>query len=595
MAARRRGAVHSGQLVLAELAAVALVLAALSRSPAGWLLGIPVAAGLAVLGFGRWRGRWLFAWVDTVARYLSHPHGLAPGAGAGDLLTLIQPGTHVHGDGLIESESGLVALLELADPGTLLTDTPLVLPSPGALLPPERPDSSAIQVQLLVSGAPAPALRAAAGIPAASYRQLSAGRSAADLRAFLAVRVLREDGRSTAELVRCLAGSLRKLQRRLAQEQIAHRPLGSAAIRSVLGELAHHDPGAPVRETWLGLSIGGLRQTCVRIGRFPALRPELAGQLVVRLLTLPATATTVSVAAVHTGVEVVVRLAAPGATGLATAVQALRRQLGSVGLTVTRLDGQQLTGLAVTLPLGLVGTPGPAGPVTGAHIELFGAGLLLGRNRRDQPVTVRLVRPEPTRALLVGGVRAAELVLLRALALGIHVLIETGRPDAWEPFLRAVSLPSDAVALIPAGQPVTLPVARPFAPQLVVLDAGPVSGDPPTGDAAWRGTLVLRDDLSTADLDTLARADLVILQPLSHSEAALAGTALGLGDGQEWLTRIGADMVGVVNRRTVRFARLAATPLERHLIGAPDRATQPSRHPERTADPGQTPERVELT
>jgi type VII secretion protein EccE len=551
-------------LVVAELAVVAIVLAALSRSPVGWLVGGPVAAGLAILGFGRWRGRWASAWVGIAVRYTARPHGLPAGAGAGDLLALVEPGARLHADGVIESDSGFIAVLELGDPASLLTDTPLIVPPAG-------PDCPTAQVQLLVSGSPAPALRAAAGIPATSYRQLSEGRSAAALRAFLAVRVVRANSWSDAELRQTLAASLRKLQRRLTQEQVACRPLGSDALLPVLGELAHHDPGAPVRESWPGLSVGGLRQVCVRIGRFTALRPELAGQLVARLFTLPATATTVSIAATQAGIEVVVRIAAPTATGLATAVQALRRLVGSVGLTVTRLDGQQLTSLAATLPLAVASVPGPAGALSGARMELPGAGLVLGRNRRGQPVTVRLVRSEPTRALLVGGVRAAELVILRALALGIHVLIQTGRPGEWEPFLRAVSLPSDAVALIPTGRPVTLPMAGPLAPQLVVLDAGPLVGDPPAGEAGWRGTLVLRDDLGAADLDTLARADLVILQPLSPDEAALAGAALGLGDGQEWLARIGADMVGVVNRRTVRFARLTATPLEQQLIGDPER------------------------
>jgi hypothetical protein len=116
-----------------------------------------------------------------------------------------------------------------------------------------------------------------------------------------------------------------------------------------------------------------------------------------------------------------------------------------------------------------------------------------------------------------------------------------------------------------------LPPANPFAPQLVVLDTGPVPGDPPPVDAPWRATLVLRDELGEGDVAALARADLVIMQPLSPGEAALAGAALGLGDGQVWLARIGADMVAVVNRPTVRFARLAATALEQQFVGRPER------------------------
>jgi type VII secretion protein EccE len=455
----------------------------------------------------------------------------------------------------------------LGDPSRLLTDTPTVLPSAVSLLPPPGPDAPAVQVQLLVSGAPAPALRAGAGLPATSYRQLTEGRGAADQRAFLAVRVVR-DGWPDQELRRTLASALRRLRRRLDQEGIAHQPLGPDALPTVLADLTHHGSGTPIREGWSGLYAGGLRQASARLGRVATLRPELAGQLIARLLALPATTTVVSVAAAPAGVDLVVRLAAPDAAGLSTAIQALRRLVGPVGLTVQRLDGEQLTGLAATLPLGLVGPVAPPGALGESAIELSGAGVMLGRNRQGEPVTVRLVRAEPTQALLVGEVRAAELVTLRALAHGVHVLVQSDRPHLWEPFLRAVSLPSDAIALAPPGYPVTLPPAGPRHPQLVLLDG---STGPPVGDCPWRTTVMVRDQLSAADADALARADLVILQPLSPGEAALAGATLGLGDGQEWLARIGADMVAVINRRTVRFARLAATPLELQLVGTPER------------------------
>ena len=86
-----------------------------------------------------------------------------------------------------------------------------------------------------------------------------------------------------------------------------------------------------------------------------------------------------------------------------------------------------------------------------------------------------------------------------------------------------------------------------------------------------QASLVVRDELAPADADALARADLVLLQPLRANEAALAGVALGLGEAAEWLTRIRDDMVGVVNRRAVRWALLSATPIESQLIGTPTR------------------------
>lgn len=84
-------------------------------------------------------------------------------------------------------------------------------------------------------------------------------------------------------------------------------------------------------------------------------------------------------------------------------------------------------------------------------------------------------------------------------------------------------------------------------------------------------TLVVRDELTPADVDTLGRADLAVLQPLDPSEAALAGTALGLGGAAEWLTRIRDDMVAVVNRRALRWALLSPTPIESQLVGRPGR------------------------
>jgi type VII secretion protein EccE len=565
--------VPSGQIVVAEIVAVALIVAALSPVPLGWLL-VPAAAGVGLLGFGRWRGRWLYQWLGVALRYAGHPRALPAGASPADLLALVATGAEVRPEGLIEDEYGLTAVIEIGDPASLLSDAPLALPAPGSLLPPAASDTPGVQVQLLVSGSPGPAERAAAGIPATSYRQLTEGRIAAYQRIMLAVRVLRDDsGWSGDDLRRALASTVRRVRRRLDQERIPHRQLGHDALLAALADLAHHHTAAPVRESWPGVSLGGLRQASLRIGHLAVLRPELAEQVVPRLLAVPATAVTVSLAATRGGADLVVRVAAPDAAGLGTVVQAVRRLFGAVGLAVRRLDGEHLDGLAATLPLGLVPVPGNAGALAERGTSLPGTGVMLGRNRRGHPVTARLIRPEPTRVLLVGGVRAAEMLTLRALALGVHVLVQTGRPYAWEPFLRAVSLPSDAIAMLPPGQPVALQPAGRLAPQLVVVDAGPGIGDPPAGEAPWRTTVVLRDDLAAADVDTLAHADLVILQPLRPDEAVLAGATLGLGDGQEWLTRIRADMVGLVNRRAVRFALLSATPLEQQLVGSPERAT----------------------
>ncbi len=324
-----------------------------------------------------------------------------------------------------------------------------------------------------------------------------------------------------------------------------------------------------MRESWQAVRSGGLLQTTFRLRRWPT--ADAVPRLVPRLLALPATATTVSL---HAGADrpasigLTVRLSAATAAELSAAAQALRRVVATGGGAVERLDGAHLAGLAATLPLARSGArpiPGPAELV----LPHGSAGLMLGANRHGNAVTVRLFRPVGTRVMLVGGLPAAQLVAMRTLALGARVIVQTTRPHAWEPFVRAMSRPGRTIPLVPPGRPVPAEPVTPLAPLLVVLDAPPPTG--PRPGVAWQTTLLVRDELTPADADALGRADLAVLQPLSQAEAAIAGTALGLGESAQWLTRIRHDMVAVVNRRALRWAMLAGTPIEAQLIGRPSR------------------------
>ncbi|MBC8093055.1 MAG: hypothetical protein H7Y15_14170, partial [Pseudonocardia sp.] len=54
-----------------------------------------------------------------------------------------------------------------------------------------------------------------------------------------------------------------------------------------------------------------------------------------------------------------------------------------------------------------------------------GAGLVIGTNRHSAPVAVQVFRPEPTRAVLVGSHRLAQVVVFRAIGAGAAVTVET--------------------------------------------------------------------------------------------------------------------------------------------------------------------------
>ncbi len=592
--ARRRQAtllgLRGGQVVATEVA-VALLVAAAGQGIAAVAAATVAAAVIVIVAWIRVRRRWLFQWMAIGMRYAARRRTLPPNAHPAQLLDLVHPGAEVqpveldHEPAALVSDAyGLTAMIELGDPGTLLADTIEALPSPAVLLPTPAPDLPQVRIQLLITGVPAPAPRAGAGTPATSYRQLTEGRLLSQQRAVLAVRVLRAHGWAEPDLRRSLSSLVRKVRRRLGP--VPSRPLGEAAALAVLADLAHHDGGQPAREAWHATHLGGLLQTTYRLRRWPDLRAETARRLVPRMLVLPAAATTVSIVADGglSGVEMVIRLAAVDPAGLSAATQALRRLLSAESASAQRLDGEQLDGFAATLPLGGLLSQSPAGaqPAGGRpgahpppladiaqlHLPLGGDGLMIGTNRHGAPVTLRLFRPEPTRCVLIGGVRAAQLLALRAMALGARVAVQTARPYAWEPFVRGVSTPGEAIALLPAGRQVALPPGSPMHPLLLVLDVGPVGAD---AGAGWQATLVVRDELAPVDVDPLSRADLVVLQPLRPDEAALAAGTLGLGEAQDWLTRIREDMVGVVNRRSVRWALLSATAIERQLIGTPAR------------------------
>lgn len=580
---------HTGQIVATEVAA-AVAVAGTTHGAPGAVAGVGAAAGLLAATWLRPRGRWAYRWAGTALRFAGRRRALAAGAGAAELLDLLRPGTRVltadvagHSAGVLLDGHGMTAVLDLGDGAGLLAEALPALPPLTALLP--TAGGPATSVQVLLTGAPAPALRAGAGTPATSYRQLTEGRVPAGLRAVVAVRVLRPEGCGSPELLRALSGTLRRLVRRLGA--VPGRPLPAAALLDVLAELAGLDANTPAREEWHGWRLGAGPQATYRLRCPPGLPADAARRLIDRTLALPTTGTTVALAlgplgdeGTGTPVRLTVRLAAATGPQLAAAAGALRELAAAHGVLAAPMDGEQHAGLAATLPLGGARTgavPGrrrPGGTVpdglAGLALEVGAAGLMLGRNRHDEPVVVRMFRPEQTRAMLVGGIGAAQLVTLRAMGLGARVVVQTSRPAAWEPFVRGASVPGEAITVAPPGRALDLAAGTAAHPLLVVVDVGPVGADTAPG-RGWEATLVVRDDFAAVDVAAAGRADLLILQPLQAHEAAAVGAVLGLGEAADWLTRIRQDMVAVVNRRSVRWARLAPTDIETHLIGPPVR------------------------
>src|SRR5690349_4112212 len=87
----RAAFVHSGQIVVTEIAAVTVIVG-VAMGVAASLTLIPVAVALVVLAWTRLRGRWLFQWLRVWLSYRIRRRSLAPASDMTALLTLLRPG-----------------------------------------------------------------------------------------------------------------------------------------------------------------------------------------------------------------------------------------------------------------------------------------------------------------------------------------------------------------------------------------------------------------------------------------------------------------------------------------------------------------------
>ncbi|MEV7225643.1 hypothetical protein AB0M79_01295 [Polymorphospora sp. NPDC051019] len=282
----------------------------------------------------------------------------------------------------------------------------------------------------------------------------------------------------------------------------------------------------------------------------------------------------------------------------AVAAPAAAAQAAVAAATVTRATGRAAAVAAAAPPApattGTVygqpppGDPrrGPAGRLArlriGSHtvsraalsrlrVPTATAGLVLGVDRNRIPVPVRFFRPEPTRTALVGGTWAAQLVVLRALALSARVVVVTTDPAAWYGFGERVTGHDDRLQVHPGGQP-ELPAGNPQQPALLVQDLGlaAAAAAPPLG--AWQTRLTVLRRLDQSAVSTVQDSQLVLMQRLDGLEAPLAASTLRLAAHSEQFLQVMAhDMVAVMGDGTSRYLWLAQTEIERHFTGPPGR------------------------
>lgn len=389
-AGRHLGPLPVVNLVVLEIG-LALGLVLIAANPARWWVALPLLLIAVPLGLGRWQRLWLVRWVQLKAHYLLRSRYRSttepdPAAGHDDprlaLLQLVLPGLtiapgidHRHEPlGLAWHEGTWTAVLEVDPAPSMITplDGAPSLPL-GALVPCLADRGVVLDAIQVVShcypGSAAPPLSPAAR----SYLDVLGPWPAPARRStWVAVRLdprrcpaaVAERGGGVTGCHRALIGALARVRGALESRGVPTRPLDTGQLLragTVAAGLTLPLPGAtsggqPVTlaEGWAAVTAGGVGHTSYAVTGWGnrGAAPDLSA-----LAGVPALSTTLALSlspgATGVGLRSLIRISARNPAQLDAACDQLHAATHRLALRPLR--GQQLSGLAATLPLG---TPG---------------------------------------------------------------------------------------------------------------------------------------------------------------------------------------------------------------------------------------------
>lgn len=198
-------------------------------------------------------------------------------------------------------------------------------------------------------------------------------------------------------------------------------------------------------------------------------------------------------------------------------------------------------------------------------------GIVVGVDPQNQPAVVSLLRPKPLDVLLVGSVWLAQLLALRAVAVGARVAVETARAPAWTQMAQAAGGGQQCVSvhdvrqIAPQGPSVSSPV-------LVVRDCGAQPPRSQLAPAPWQGVATLLPFLGPKAPRLLNRADLVGLQRLSPQETEIVARIMRLPQQvAAALPTLSDNAMLWCTRNHQQFVLTEPTDAENGLLGAPRR------------------------
>lgn len=314
--------------VLASTATAAAVLLTLTSIRVGgrWLYQL---VGLAVAFFTRTRATNLPRTGGTPGTTLALLSTLLPGATVRTVETTQGPAM------AISHQGGLTAQLK---PPALTPELLATLPMPAALLPTVTDHLFGVQFVLHT------------GV-----------RSDAPRRLWVAVHAARTvDTPVDAELTLALRNAMRRVRRALDRAGVPAQPLAEEQALSMIAGLAHVTGGrSEVREDWKYWRTGPVNQTTFLLTGWADLTDAQTRGLLNSLLAgVPGVASTVTFGARterrgDPRAFATLRLAATTEAAIDTAVGHLSNRLVPSGVRLARLDGNQRSGVAASLPIGV--------------------------------------------------------------------------------------------------------------------------------------------------------------------------------------------------------------------------------------------------
>jgi len=603
----RRGGGLPGvaHLVILEVAVAAVALAAITGNLPVLAIVSTTALVLVLTVFGRADGRWLYEWALarwslhqrrsastrlTSALSASQPASVAL-AGLAPRLIIRSVSDRGRTIGVGQDRDGWFAAVSLGvwDDAWGQRDARLELERLVRLLDETVMAVSSLQVLTYQTVAPSGFVDESAA--ARSYRELLASEGCpVEEMVWLAVRLSPADAAEAAAtrgggidgVDRAMAATVGRIEKILASAGIPYQTLDADGLREAIrfctgleSSFPSQGSGTQPKERWSAWSAAGLTHVCFTVTGWPA---EPGRELVRQLSQVPAFAVAMAMIlrpyGERAGLLGIVRVAAPH-DRLRGATRQLNRTAGRLGLRLRRLDGEQGPGVYATTPTG----GGGATTMTAANWRaapkealgrLFAAGgptgVVVGRDHPGAVAPVRLLRPQPTRVVLVGGYWAARLVVLRCLAAGAFVEVITAAPVRWSGLADNAGVGS-RLRLLQTGElaPPLVPLGS-LRPVLQVNDSGrPMEG---ADLGAWHTSMTVITSLTTHTAAGLTDANVVLLQRLSPQEADACVAALRLPpDMSAKLQHLHDDMVVAVTGAEVHYLWFATTSVEHELLG----------------------------